>query len=208
MWFFGSRIQKEKMDRTTTQILELQSTKKELEIEIANQRTELDNERRRQKMVVEEEQHKHKLEMQSKDAEFARSKQVWEEDKARMKDQFEQEARDFEKRLQSQHDMKLLEAVTLAKLDSEQKVKQVEMDKLRIESEMKTAHSKALSDLQQKLSEEYHKKLNDALVKFNQEGTITTKFMTDLSLKLLDRAPASGAQVLLTGSYSDIKTAQ
>lgn len=203
--FFSNKIQKDKIDRTTAQILELQSTKKELEIEIANQRQELDNERKRQVMKIEEEQHKHKLEMQSKDAEFARSKKAWEEDKTLMLKRFGEERTDFETRLKSEYDLKLQEAVTLAKLDAEQRVRQVELDKSRATSELESKYAKEKSELEQKLSQDYYSKLTAAMADFNANGNVTTKFMQEIAMKVFEKAPFANPNLQIAGSLKDFK---
>jgi len=67
-------------------------------------------------MIRAEIEHEHEMKMESKEASFKREKDNWEEDKKRDKDHAERE-----------HDLQLKESITLARLENEQKLKQLDL---------------------------------------------------------------------------------
>lgn len=127
------------------------------------------------RMELEEIRHKHKLEIQELRAQLDRERHNWEEDKQRLIND-----------LQRDHDLKIKEAVTLTKLQSEQKIKQAELD-----------YDRKLNEATKSLNEDYYQSLKSAMTKLHEEGNITTKFTQELALKMFDKSPATK---VLTGS--------
>lgn len=138
---------------------------------------------RKLRMELEEVRHKHKLEVDEIKANIEREKRHWAEDKTR-------EVTNLKK----EHDLKLKEAVTLAKLDSEQRIAQA-----------KTDGDKKLNDTVEKLTKEHYDRLSTAMTKLHEEGNITTKFTQDLALKMFEKNPPKTKRIeKLTGSL-DVK---
>ena len=67
-WLTANKAQRTKLDKTTEEILEALSQKKELEIEVKQIKLSLENQTKEHQMITKEEQHKYKLELQEKEA--------------------------------------------------------------------------------------------------------------------------------------------
>lgn len=142
------------------------------------------------RMELAEIQHKHNLEIQEKDAAFQRERKMWDEDKGRLESQ-----------LKKDHELKMKEVVTLTKLDSEQRVKQIELDSQRKIDELRNKNIQELAEAKVRLTEEHYEKLNQALVKLHSEGDKNTKFTQELALKMFESAPKHTVRTeQLTGS--------
>lgn len=100
------------------------------------------------------------------------------------------------------HELDLKEAITLLKLESQQKTKQLELDFLRKIDELKAEQNKANTEFRDLLSKEYYDKLSAAMSKLHEEGNLTTKFTQDLALKMFEHAPETKVRVLTNGDKS------
>lgn len=130
------------------------------------------------RMQLEEIKHKHNLEIQEMKAAVAREKKLWEEDKNRLIHKLTEES-----------DLKLKEVTILAKLDYEQRLKQVE-----INAERKT--NERIADL----NKQHYDKLSDSMTKLHEEGNRTTKFTEELALRMMGSMPANKSEMkVLTG---------
>jgi predicted transport protein len=119
------------------------------------------------RMELAELTHKHKLELEEKKASFDREKKNWVEDKERLV-----------KKMTDEHEIKLKEAVSLANLESMQKIKQAQLDAER-----------AFNEKVGTLNSEHYDKLSAAMTKLHEEGNVTTKFTQELALKMFNQAP-------------------
>ncbi len=138
------------------------------------------------RMELEEIKHKHKLVMAEMSDGIVRDKKHWEEDKARAIKTLQQ---DYEAKL-SEQALKLKEAVTLAKLDSEQRIKQAQLD----------ADRKMNAEVA-KLNSEHYEKLKESMTKLHEEGNANTKFTQDLALKMIGSMPSNKSETkVLTGT--------
>lgn len=189
MSLFGSKVAKTKIDRSTEQVLELEAQKKRLEMERDQISLELDNQKRKFQMSLEEEKHKQKLDLESKSAVFAREKEIWKAEKEELIARAARDKKEFEERLQKQHEITLQEAVTLAKLESQQKVKQAELDRDRQVTELRTQHAEELAKVRAEQAESHYNKLTAAFQEIQLNGDKTSKFVQDLALKMLDTMP-------------------
>lgn len=188
---FTSKQAKEKIDRSTTQVLELVEQKKRLEIDRDQIQLELQNLQKKKDMQLEEEAHKHKLRIQEEQAVFSREKKVWEIEKQELLDRSKREQREFEDRLKKDYDIKIQETVTLTKLESQQLVKQAELDKNREVNELRTKSSEEISKVRTELAEEYYNKLTTAFQEIQLKGDVNSRFVQDLALKMFDKVPTS-----------------
>jgi len=102
---------------------------------------------------------------------------------------------EFETNLKRNLEITHNEAVTLVKLDSQQKIKQAELDKERSVNELKAENAKAIAEIQAKESEKYHDKLNNALQEIMLNGDKNTKFVQEMALKLIDKAPTPAVDI-------------
>lgn len=135
------------------------------------------------RMHLEEEMHKYKLRTLELEADITRQKNQWAEDSSREK-----------KKLKDEHDLKLKEIITLTKLDSEQRIKQAELDAAR-----------RLNEHSANLNKEYFDKLSAAMTKLHEEGNVTTKFQRDIALEMLKGMPKNISETkVLTGTV-DVK---
>lgn len=193
--FFKSKAVKNKIDKSTEQILELEAGKKRLEIEMEQIRLDLANQKKREDMKLEVEAHKHHLKLQEEKAVFDREKRVWEIEKKELQDRAARDKKEFEDRLKADSDLKMQEAITLMKLESQQKVKQTELDKDRSLNQLETVHSTELSKVKSDLAEEYYRKLTSAFQDIQMNGDKNSKFVQELALKVFDRVPTTRSEV-------------
>lgn len=194
MSFFGKKkAASNKIDSSTAQVLELEAQKKRLEMEREQIQIELNNTKIRFAMTLEQERHTQKLSFDEKKAVFEREKAVWETEKHEILDRSTRERAEFEERLKKDHELKLTEAVTLARLDSQQKVKQAELDAARQVSELRTQQAEALAKVKADTAEEYYKKMTGAFTEIQLNGDKSTKFVQELALKMFDSVPRGGA---------------
>lgn len=190
---FGSSVARSKIDSQTAQVLELEASKKRLEIDREQIALELDNQKKRFQMKLDEEKHVQKLAYEEKKAVFDREKAVWEAEKKEITGRNERERKEFEERLTKTQELKLTEAVTLAKLDSQQQVKQAELDRDRQISELRTKHAEDLAKVKSDTAEEYYKKMTSAFTEIQLNGSKDSKFVQELALKMFDSIPRGGA---------------
>lgn len=177
------------LDQKTNEILELASQKKMIEIELQNLQLELKNKTLSEKMRLEEEAHKQKLRLEEEKATFQRQKTQWEEEKQTLIKKHREEMEEFIKKSKAEFDLKLLEAVTLAKLDSEQKIKQLDLDLTRQLTEEKVKHIEELSSVKNDLNTKYYDKMTEAFADMQLNGDKNTKFVQEMALKIFDRVP-------------------
>jgi len=174
-------------NKIENEILALHRQKKELEVERDYLTNTLANERAKREMDLAAAEHKSRLELIGAEAGFKRKQSVWEEDKVRLQKALEEDKERQSTILKEDFDRKLNEAISLLKLESEQRIKQAELDCQRRLQHLKEEASKEKMAFQTKLMEEHYKKLNDALVDLHSKGTTTTQFVQELALKMLDK---------------------
>lgn len=134
--------------------------------------------------------HKHRLDLEAQTAQFNREKAEWEKDKKRL-----------EEDLKKDHEIKLREVLSLTKLESQQKIKQLEIDSERRINEVKAASENKMNDEIRRLNQEHYDKLSTAMAKLHEEGNATTKFQQELALKLIGSMPTAKSETkVLTGS--------
>lgn len=196
MNIFGkNKVATAKIDKSTEQVLELEASKKRLEMEREQISIELENQKKRFQMKLDEEKHAQKLAYDEKKAVFDREKAVWEAEKKELLARSERERKEFEERLTKDHQIKLTEAVTLAKLQSQQEVKQAELDRDRQITELRTKQAEELSKVKSDTAEEYYKRMTNAFTEIQLNGDKSTKFVQELALKMFDSVPRGGFDV-------------
>lgn len=178
------------IDQKTNQVLELAAQKKMLEIEISTLHLESKNKTLAEKMRLEEEAHKQKLQLNEEKASFDRERKIWLEEKQQLIKKHKEEMDEFLRKTKAEFDLKLLEAVTIAKLDSDQKIKQLELDKSRELTEIKIGHIEELSLAKTTANEKYYDKMTDAYTDMQANGDKNSKFVQEMALKIFDRVPA------------------
>lgn len=158
--------------------VELQGDKKKLEIELETMNLQLTNDKLGQDMTLEKEKHTHGLIVQGKEADLARTKKNHTEDMTRLTSQ-----------LKADHDVKLTEAVALAKLESEQEKAQAAIDNKKELLKAEGAFQKELSEYKTKSAKEYYDKITKAQDDLYTKGSTATKFVQDMALTMLEKAP-------------------
>ena len=131
------------------------------------------------RMELAELRHKHKLELEAKEVAFNRSKEQWEADKTLVL-----------KKLTQEHELKLKELATLNKLDTQQQIRQAQLDA-----------DKKVNDAVRKLNDESYEALKGAMTKLHEEGNVTTRFTQDIALKLMGESNKHETKVL-TGTVN------
>ena len=200
----------EQIDKKLSNLLELKEKIKTLELSINEKEIEIKQAKQFSNHALAELEHQKKLELQEKEAKFQREKTVWLEDKKRLEMSIQEKLKIMEDQLQSRFEIKEQETVSLAKLDAEQRIKQLEINNERAINELKSKHSEeilklqsdhcnALMEVEKKLNEEYYSKLKKALSDLHTKGNITTDFLKEMTLKMLDRAPALQATEFKVG---------
>lgn len=191
-------VKKKKIDKSTAQVLELEAEKKGLEMEKEQIALDLANMKTRQSMALEKEQHKHELALQAERAVFEREREIWEKEKAELVARAKREKEEFENTLRKELELKHNETVTLTKLESQQKIKQAEIDKERVINKLKAEHAQELARVQADESEKYHEKLDKSLQEIMIKGDHNSKFLKQLTLeavKKVNTLPKVGVDV-------------
>ncbi len=188
MFGYG-KVAKAKIDKSTAQILELEAQKKSLELDKDNLALELTNLKRKVEMEMELERHRQKLALEGERAVFTREKAVYEVDKKEMED-----------RLKREMELSKTEAITLMKLESQQKIKQTEIDTQRTINELKALHTEELAKVRTSSAEEYYKRLTAAFQDLQVNGDKNSRFIQDLALKMFDKVPSPSVGVDVTMS--------
>jgi len=196
--FGKSKIANRKIDKSTEQIIDLETQKKRLEMERDEIQLDLENQKKRWGMKLEEEAHKHKLLLMEEKSVFDREQQIWVKDKEELIARNTRDREEFEKRLKQEFEINKQEAVTLINLDSQQKVKQAELDRDREINKIKTSHAEELSKVKSDTAETYYKKLTEAFQDMQINGDKNTKFVQEMALKIFDKVPAGKTDVGVT----------
>lgn len=102
---------------------------------------------------------------------------------------------EMEKR-EKDHEIKHRETISLMRLEAEQKIKQAELDAQRVQSTLIAKHTTDVAEIESRLMKEHYEKLQTALEELHSKGNITTQFMKELALKLLDQSPKISKQRL------------
>jgi len=90
---------------------------------------------------------------------------------------------------EKEYEIKQQEIITLLKLESEQKLKQAEINFERTKTDLLSSHKMEIAKLESKLAAEYYEKLSNALEEMNSKGNVTTKFMQELTMQMFAQAP-------------------
>lgn len=197
--------QRAKYQENQSQILNLESEKKRLEIQVETMHLELKNKTLSLEMKLKEDAHKQKLSLDEERAKFEREKQIWNEEKQKLLSTHNKEMKEFKEKLEQEFSLKLLEATTLAKLDSEQKTKQSEIDNQRKISEIQVKHIDELSKTKSELNKEYYDRMTSAFQEIQTKGDNNSRFVQELALKIFDRVPTQKQQFALEFNSSDME---
>lgn len=211
------KLLKGKLEKTTNELVELQTQKKEMELEKKYLEATLKTERINREMDLEQAEHRSRLALTEASARFQREKEEWEADKEKMKRELEEDKARQTLLLKEDHDRKLREATSLCMLDTAQKIKQAEMDFRRQILELREKYAEELHqnktnaaqekmELNAKLTQEYYDRLNAALIELHSKGNTTTQFVQELALKMLDKpvgATVTENRVLISQGKDD-----
>lgn len=171
--FWATKAEKIKLNVVETDIVDLITKKKELEMDIAQVKLELENKKKEQELMLEKLKAHHAIELDRSKYEFDKAKQTWEIEKAQI-----------EKKLTHEFEMKEKEVLLLKKLETEQAVA-----KAQIDSEKKLQEEvKKLNDKQIKMEADMYEKLAKSMAELHEKGNAQTKFVQELSLKMLDQS--------------------
>lgn len=142
---------------------------------------------------IEELKSLHRIELKEKEAELM----------LQIRDREEQLKR-READLVKDAEIKTREVVSLLKLESEQKLRQLEIDfQRKLDAADRKAEQQVVA-MKSNLLQEHYDKLATAMSKLHEEGNITTKFTQELALKMMGNAPAHKTETrVLTGKTGD-----
>jgi hypothetical protein len=157
---------------------ETERAKKKLEIELENISHELTVQKRTSQFKLEEETHKYKLKMTEDEANFKREKEHWEEDRV-----------ELEKQLNKKYEIAKNEMVVMLKLESQQAIKQQELSNEKALLKVEKEYNSKLTEEKKRLNEKFFKNLTDAFTEIQLNGDKNSKFVQELSLKMLDKMP-------------------
>jgi hypothetical protein len=114
-----------------------------------------------------------------------------------------------EKELKKSHELQIKEVVTLLKLESEQKIKQIELDHARMANALRAEKDNDVNKIKEELLKDQYDKLSAAMTKLHEEGNVTTRFTQDLAMKMLASAPhQKHTTKVLTGKIKDDDAAE
>lgn len=111
----------------------------------------------------------------------------------------------MKKRLEEEHKLEIDKIVALtklnsdqeiakAKLEADQRVARVQAEKDEALSLLKAKHAEEISKVKQEEAQQHYSRMTEAMTKMNTEGSVLTKNMHELSMKLLDRASGMNVQ--------------
>jgi hypothetical protein len=192
---FFSKVQRQQLERATNQLLELEASKKRLEIERDQINLELENLRSKMQMAIEKETHKQTLTMESQKAIFEREKEIWVKEKQELLDKARREKTEFEERLTKDTEIKMMEAISLTKLESQQAIAQAKLDVSREINAVKTEMAQQVAKIQQDESEKFYNKLTSSFQEMQMNGDKNSKFVQELALRILDKTPSANVDV-------------
>lgn len=182
-----NRVAKVQLDNATKQLLELETAKKRLEIDRDQISLELQNLRQKMQMAIEVETHKQKLEMESQKAIFEREKKIWGQEKTELLEKNRKERIEFEERLRKDSEIKMVEAVSLTKLESQQKIAQAEVNAERKINEVRTEMAEKVAKIQADESTKFYAKMTEAFQEMQLNGDKNSKFVQEMALRLVDK---------------------
>jgi hypothetical protein len=192
---FFNKVAKAQLDRATTQLLELEAAKKRLEIEKDQINLELQNLRTKMQMEIEKETHKQKLAMDSKTAIFDREKEIWNTEKKELLEKSTRERLEFEDRLKKDSEIKMLEAISLTKIESQQAIAQARVDAVREINKVRTEMAEKVAKIQGEESEKFYNKLTEAFQEMQLNGDKNSKFVQEMALRILDKTPTANVDL-------------
>lgn len=169
----------------------------ELELRVKNLQEDLLTQSRAHQRELEDHKHAIKLQQKEERLAFEREREKWLEDKERMIRLHEEDKEITLKRLKEELELSHKETITLLKLDSQQQIKQAELDRDRAIAKIQAESDNKLNEERRKLQEDQYKKLSTELAKLHSEGNSTTKFIQEMSLKMLEQTPGVRANVNL-----------
>jgi hypothetical protein len=85
----------------------------------------------------------------------------------------------------------------MAKLDAEQKIKQLELDKSRELTEEKIKHIEEVSAVKTDANTNYYNKMTDAFTEIQLKGDKNTQFVQEMAMKIFDRVPTQTSRLEL-----------
>lgn len=156
-------------------------SKKVLELQVRENELRIQNKTIEQELRLKLDHQNHTIDLERKT--FQSEKANWEKDR-----QLE------ENRMKSTYQTQLDQAISLQELNKNQELAK---QKNKFDTEMnalKTAHAEELSKTKTDLAQKYYNELHEMVTKFNTEGTVTTKFMSEVAMKLLGSMPASKSE--------------
>lgn len=175
------------------EVIELEAKKKFLQEEMENRLSE-------QKRMFEQQLHEVKLANKAKDSDFEVKQKEWQQEKDRLIKLNQEDREIYEKRLKEELDFKHKEATALLKLESDQRIKQAEIDAERKVLKAEQEADKKLTEETKKLRDGTYQQLSSELAKMHSEGNIASKNQHEAMMKLLDAGVAMRANVNLNGN--------
>lgn len=139
--------------------------------------------RLRVRKEIEELKSLHRIEMAEKEAEFERK----------------------QTNTDKLNEIKQREIVSLLRLESEQKTKQLELDHQRNLEAVKQKAAVELINTKEKMLNENYEKLTAAMARLHEGGNVTTRFTQDLALKMMGSMPEHKLQtkVITSGKANE-----
>lgn len=194
-WNKKSKVAEDKIDSSTRQVLELEAQKLQLKMQVDQIQLELDNQKARNAMALEKDRHAQQLKLDTETAKFSLAKEKWEIEKAELIRKSDNAAKEVKDTLEREHKISLQEAVSLTKLESQQKVKQAELDRDREINALKMTQVEELSKVRTQAAEDTFKKLSAFIEEVTMKGDKNTNFVQELALKMFNGAPQPRSSV-------------
>lgn len=190
---FGKRFKHSNnlLTNTQSQIIDAVADREKLKTEIEQVKLSLQNAKQDQQLQLNKERAHWELQLQSEKAKIQ-----LEREQSASREAFAIE--NITKRTQLKAD----EELVMKKLDFEQRIKQLEVDKQREILVIKEEYAKKETALHTDLHDQMYKKLNAALIQMNQEGDKNTKFVQDIMMKIFDRAPTLNTFETVNKNYT------
>ena len=91
--------------------------------------------------------------------------------------------RDYEKKL------------TDMKSQYENKVQDMKREAIVISTQLQSAHDKAFAEFKQKTAAEYYERLKDEFTELQKDGDKNSKFVQELALKVMEKAPPATTRI-------------
>jgi DNA-directed RNA polymerase subunit F len=97
--------------------------------------------------------------------------------------------------LKKDSEIKMLEAISLTKIESQQAIAQARVDAEREINKVRTEMAEKVAKIQGEESEKFYNKLTEAFQEMQLNGDKNSKFVQEMALRILDKTPTANVDL-------------